>query len=146
MRELRRVARKRVVVVNIDPAWTERFWMVRDYLPCFMDLVPERYREHGYWESDLGNLLGEVEVESLPVPHDCGDGFFQAYWRRPDAFLDEAVRSSISVFQLLPADEVGAAIGQLRADLGNGTWEARNAELLELAELDLGLRIAVSSR
>jgi SAM-dependent methyltransferase len=143
MRELRRVARQRVVVLNIDPAWTERFWLVRDYLPSFMDLVPEPYRAEGHWESDLEELLGEVEVRPIPVPHDCRDGFFQAYWRRPEAFLDEAVRNSISVFHVLPGEEVTAAIGRLRADLAAGIWTARNAELLEATELDLGLRLVV---
>lgn len=143
MRELRRVARKRVLMLNIDPAWTERFWLTRDYLRSFVDLVPERYREPGYWERELRDLLGDVEIRPIPVPHDCRDGFFQAYWRRPEAYLDEAVRNSISVFHALPADEVSVAIERLRADLGDGTWEARNAELLGLTELDLGLRLVV---
>lgn len=41
IQELRRVARKRVVMLNVDPAWTERFWLTRDYLRSFIDLVPE---------------------------------------------------------------------------------------------------------
>jgi SAM-dependent methyltransferase len=144
MRELRRVARHRVVVLNIDPAWTERFWLVRDYLPSFIDLIPEPYRESGYWERDLRDLLGEIEVRPIPIPHDCRDGFLQAYWRRPEAFLDKSVRESISVFHVLPEDVVDAAVERLRADLGDGTWKARNAELLEAAELDLGLRLVVA--
>lgn len=144
IRELRRVARTRVVMLNMDPAWNGCFWLARDYLRSFVDLVPEPYREPGFWESELRELLGEVEIRPVPVPHDCRDGFFQAYWRRPEAYLDEAVRKGISVFHVLPGDEVTAAIAQLRADLGDGTWAARNAELLELAELDLGLRLVVA--
>jgi SAM-dependent methyltransferase len=145
MREMLRVARKRVVVMNVDPAWTERFWLIRDYLPSFLDLVPEPYREPGFWGDEMAELLGDLEIRPVPVPHDCRDGFFQAYWRRPDAYLDEAVRNSISVFHVLPAEEIGAALERLRADLDDGTWEARNAELLELKELDVGLRLVVSS-
>jgi ubiquinone/menaquinone biosynthesis C-methylase UbiE len=44
IRELLRVARKRVVMLNMDPAWTERFWLTRDYLRSFVDLVPGQYR------------------------------------------------------------------------------------------------------
>jgi hypothetical protein len=43
----------------------------------------------------------------------------------------------------LPAEVVTAAIGQLRADLGDGAWAAKNAELLGRTELDLGLRLVV---
>jgi ubiquinone/menaquinone biosynthesis C-methylase UbiE len=144
MREMRRVARKRVVVVNVDPAWTRRFWLVRDYLPSFVDLVPEPYREHGYWERELGELLGDVAIQSMPVFHDCRDGFFQAYWRRPEAYLDEAVRDGISVFHVLPGDRIATGLRQLRADLADGVWDARNAKLLEMTELDVGLRLAVA--
>jgi SAM-dependent methyltransferase len=145
IREMARVARKRVVVLNVDPARTGRFWLVRDYLRSFLDLVPEPYREDGYWEGEFRDLLGEVALRPVPVPHDCCDGFFQAYWRRPEAYLDEGVRKGISVFHVLPEDEVDAAIEQLRADLGDGTWEARNAELLEATELDIGLRLVTGS-
>jgi SAM-dependent methyltransferase len=141
MREMLRVARKRVLLLNMDPALSDRFWLVRDYLPGFMDLVPDPYREPGYWSGELEELLGDVDVEAIPVPRDCRDGFFQAYWRRPEAYLDEAVRNSISVFHVLPAAEIAVALEQLRADLEDGTWAARNSELRGLTELDLGLRL-----
>jgi SAM-dependent methyltransferase len=145
MRELRRVARERVVLVNIDPTWTGSFWLIRDYLPSFIDLVPEPYREHGYWEAELAGLLGEIEVTPIPISHDCRDGFLQAYWRRPEAYLDQAVQASISTFHVLPERDIAAALSQLRADLADGTWAQRNADLLDRDELDLGLRLVVAS-
>ncbi len=145
MRELLRVARRRVLVVNADPALADRFWLTRDYLPGFMDLAPQSYCEPGYWEAELGQLLGAVEVRPIPVPHDCRDGFYQAYWRRPDAYLEEPVRNSTYVFHLLPGDEVDSAMARLRRDLDDGTWETKNAGLLELPELDVGLRLAICS-
>jgi SAM-dependent methyltransferase len=145
IREMVRVARKTVLVVNMDPAWAERYWLTRDYLRCFMDLVPERYREPGYWSAELGDLLGDVEFERVPVPHDCRDGFYQAYWRRPEAYLEEPVQNSISVFHVLPEDEVSAAMERLRCELDDGTWEQRNADLLGRQELDVGLCLATSS-
>jgi SAM-dependent methyltransferase len=145
MREMLRVARKRVVVLNMDPALAERFWLTRDYLSCFIELVPAPYRKPGYWRAELEELLGEVEVEPVPVPHDCRDGFYQAYWRRPDAYLEEPVRNSTSVFHLLPGEQVRSAVDRLRWDLDHGVWQARNADLLGLADLDLGLRLVARS-
>src|SRR4051794_25667524 len=97
--ELRRVARERVVLFNFNPAENGRFWFNRDYLPAFDDLIPEPYRQPGMWEDELAELLGAPpRIEPWPVPHDCLDGFFGAYWRRPEAYLDPRVRAGISVF------------------------------------------------
>src|SRR3954452_15919190 len=37
LRELRRVARRRVVIFSFDPAEFDRMWLVRDYLPQVHD-------------------------------------------------------------------------------------------------------------
>jgi hypothetical protein len=86
----------------------------------------------------------EVEVRPVPVPHDCRDGFYQAYWRRPRAYLDRSVRESISVFHRLAGAEVSTAIESLRRDLDGGRWEERVGRLRERAELDVGLRLILA--
>ncbi len=50
--------------------------------------------------------LGGGRIEVVPIPHDCADGFFHAYWRRPEAYLDPGVRAGISAFALM--DELDA--------------------------------------
>jgi SAM-dependent methyltransferase len=144
LRELRRVARKRVVVINADPALADVFWLTKVYLPGFHDLIPEEFERRGAWEASLEAALGPVTVHVLPVPHDCRDGFYQAYWRRPAAYLSAEVRANISVFHRLDAAAVARAMEQLQADLASGAWARRNAEMLERGELDVGLRIAVA--
>lgn len=145
LREMRRVARDRVLIVNADPSAAERFWLTRDYLRGLLDLIPDRYRSPGYWEEEFQRLLGRAEVQPVPVPvpvpHDCRDGFYQAYWRRPRAYLDRRVRDGISVFHALPAAEVSAAVDRLQRDLGDGGWDERNGALLDRRELDVGLRL-----
>lgn len=142
-REMLRVARHRVVLLNADPGLAQSFWLTRDYLPGFAGLIPERYRSAGHWQEELRRLLGEVEARPVPVPHDCLDGFYHAYWRRPQAYLDQRVRDGISVFHRLPKAEVTAAMERLRADLTSGAWQDRHGHLLEQAELDVGLRLVV---
>jgi hypothetical protein len=92
----------------------------------------------------LGELLGEVEIEPIMISADCRDGFCGSWWRRPEAYFDESVRVGVSVFQLLPEAEVREGLERLRADLDDGTWARRNAELLEREQTDLGIRLAVA--
>ena len=137
--ELRRVARRRVVVFSWEPRSLGDSWLVRDYLPGFARMVP---RDYSLEQMLTG--LGGGRIEPVPIPHDCRDGFLHAYWRRPRAYLDPRVRAGISVFQLLEPGEVEAAVERLAADLDSGEWERRNGWLLELEELDLGYRLLVT--
>ena len=61
----------------------------------------------------------------------------------PAAYLDPAVRAGISIFHLLDATHVESAMERLADDLASGAWAERNSDLLELDELDLGLRLVV---
>lgn len=142
--EMRRVARDRVLILNADPGLAGSFWLTRDYLPGFLALIPERYRRPGRWSEELRLLLGDADVRPVPVPHDCYDGFYQAYWRRPRAYTDRSVRDGISVFHRLPRAEVAAAMRRLRDDLDSGAWRRRNGPLCEADELDVGLRLVVA--
>ncbi len=144
LREMARVARRRILLLNADPSLAMEFWLTRDYLTGFADLIPEQYRQKGQWRAELEAVLGEVEVQPVPVPHDCLDGFYQAYWRRPSAYCDKRVRRSISVFHRLPEAEVADAMERLRQDLDSGAWNERNARLLSLSELDVGLRLVTA--
>jgi SAM-dependent methyltransferase len=138
LREMRRVARQRVVVFQFEPAEFENSWLVRDYLTGF-DPDP-------FGVAEISEAIGATRVEPVPIPHDCRDGFMHAYWRRPEAYLDPGVRDAISVFRLLPAEEVSAAIERLRADLESGEWHRRNAAILDRDELDLGYRLIVAEK
>jgi SAM-dependent methyltransferase len=137
--ELRRVARRRVVLFNAQPHSIADSWLVRDYLQGFAGLVPD-----GYSLEQTLEALGGGRIEPVPIPHDCRDGFMHAYWRRPHAYLDPRVRAGISVFRLLDPAEVDEMVAKLAADLDTGEWERRNGELLELDELDLGYCLVVA--
>ena len=88
LREMRRVARRVVVFTydTSDAAWRRRFWLTRDYLPEVADLIAGRPSL-----SEQARAIG-ARIEPVPIPWDCADGFFEAHWRRPEAYLDERVR------------------------------------------------------
>jgi SAM-dependent methyltransferase len=136
--ELRRVA-GRQVIFTWDPRHLAQFWFTRDYLPEAVAL------DAGFTTLDATMaLLGAVTVEPVPVPHDCRDGFFAAYWRRPEAYLDPDVRAGISGFGILDEHVVEHALELLARDLESGEWYRRNEQLLGLDELDLGYRLVVA--
>ncbi len=135
--EMRRVAR-RIVVLTWDPDLAHSFWLSREYLPD--EAVEWDIARCPPLES-VRRLIGpDATVTRVPVPHDCTDGFFGAFWRRPEAYLDPVVRAGISNLAHF-GDALAPAFERLAADLESGEWHRRHADLLELAELDLGYRI-----
>jgi Methyltransferase domain len=136
--ELRRVAPRRVLFTWAEDTALDS-WLVRDYFPGFARFSRQTRPVEGMLER-----LGGGRIEVVPIPHDCADGFFHAYWRRPAAYLDAEVRAGISVFSLLPPDEVEEGTKRLSADLESGAWHRRNAALLGLEQLDLGYRLVVA--
>jgi SAM-dependent methyltransferase len=137
--ELRRTVRGPVVVLSWDAEVFDRFWMVSEYVPASGVL----YR-HVPRPKEIADLLGGGTVETVPVPADCTDGFYAAWWRRPWAYLNSAVRAGISGLARLPPDEVQPGIEELGKDLARGTWARRHADLLELDAYDAGYRLIVS--
>jgi SAM-dependent methyltransferase len=137
LREMRRVAR-RVVVFTNDASDPDRFWLNRDYLPEHNDLWAG-------WPSltELARAIG-ARIEPVPIPWDCADGFYEAYWRRPEAYLDDRVRRGISIWARVGPDAEQRAVRRLRDDLASDRWAERNRDLLDLdaAELDSRLLIA----
>ncbi len=138
--ELRRVARDRVVVLSWDPTYVGRMWLLPEYFP------PEHADDDVAGFPSLAEqaaAFGDAAVEVVPIRWDCRDGFFSAFWRRPEAYLDPAVRAGISTLAKRSEDELAEGLARLRADLDSGAWARRHADLVERDELDLGYRLLV---
>jgi DNA-binding transcriptional MerR regulator len=140
LREMRRVAR-RVVVLTFDASEAvlrHRFWLTRDYLPEFAGLFTG-------WPS-LAGMAGAVgaRAEPVPIPWDCADGLFEAYWRRPEAYLEDHVRRAMSVWTRVGPEAGQRAVRTLRDDLASGRWAERNPDLVHLDAAELGLRLLVA--
>jgi SAM-dependent methyltransferase len=143
LRELRRVARGPVVLLTFDPHESEAFWLVRDYLPEIGAIDRARFLTVPATIEALG---GQAEVERVPIPHDCRDGFLGAYWRRPERYLEPAAKPGISCFGELDDDVLERALERLRNDLDSGAWRRRYGGLLSREELDIGYRLVVARR
>jgi SAM-dependent methyltransferase len=135
LQELRRAARRTVVVLTVDTS-VGGFWLT-DYFPGILEVDRRTMPSI----SEVQRHLGKLTVSDVPVPHDCTDGFLGAYWRRPHAYLSAQVRSAISVFGRIPGLEAG--LSQLESDLQSGAWQRRYAHVLTRSELDLGYRLLV---
>lgn len=134
--EMRRVARDRVVLLTFDPACRNP-WLL-DYLPALAELDAQQMPPLDFFRDHLD----VSEITTVPVPHDCSDGFLYAYWRRPQAYLDPAIRAGSSSFWKLEGLESG--LKRLRDDLESGAWAAKYADVLQRDEYDAGYRLVVA--
>ena len=137
LREMRRVAR-RVVVFTKDFSDPDRFWLNRDYLPEYSDLQAGRPSL-----TELARAIG-ARMEPVLIPWDCADGFYEAYWRRPAAYLDEHVRRGMSIWARVGPDAEQRTVRSLRDDLASGRWAERNRDLTGLDAAELGERLLIA--
>jgi SAM-dependent methyltransferase len=137
--ELRRVARGPVVVFTFEldalPAWQQQHLQE--------GLVIERPRFPAI--ADVAAALGgRTRVEDIPTPGDCEDGFFEAFWRRPEALLDPAIRASQSMWALLEPGVEERIVARLDEALSSGAWDAEHGHLRDLDSYDGALRLVIS--
>jgi len=138
--EALRVTRERIVLLTLDLDATAQMWLCRDYLPEIVEHDRETFPTIAQLEATLPNL----QVETVPVPSDCTDGFCVALWSRPEAHLDPDVRRASSIWHLLPVEVVDRALARLRRDLESGEWDRRCGHLRSQATLDVGLRLVTA--
>jgi SAM-dependent methyltransferase len=141
LRQLRRVARGPVAVLTIDVALLPSYWLLADYVPEVIEIDSRRFPAVELITKTLG---GTASVESIPIPSDCSDGFVEAYWGRPEAFLDDGIRSAQATWKGLPPGVESRAVSTLAADLASGRWDRRHGHLRGQSSYDAGLVLVVS--
>lgn len=113
LRELRRVA-ARVVVLTFDLAELRGFWLTRDYVPELAGILA------GHPSLAEQAQVLDARVVAVSIPCDCTDGFPEAYWRRPQAYLNDEVRRGMSIWTRLGPAIEQRAVSCLQADLASG--------------------------
>ncbi len=137
--EMRRVARGSVVVFTFDlghlPAWQQH------HLAEGLEIERPRFRS---LEAVAAALGGRTRIERFPTPADCTDGFFEAFWNRPEQLLDPEVRGAQSIWPLLAPGVEDRIVERLGEALGSGAWDAEHGHLREMDEYDGALRLVIS--
>jgi hypothetical protein len=139
VRELRRVALGPILILTFDGDALDRFWLA-EYFP---ELIAAERKRYPPLESLREWLGGETEVLAPPVPIDCIDGFTEAYYARPEAFLDPVVRRSQSAWGFVEPEAIERGVRRLEDDLRSGAWERRYASWRTRDTFEGSLRLIV---
>lgn len=135
--EMKRVTRQRILIMTFDGDALHEFWNI-DYFPEVVAVEKLRYPAIDWITGILG---GHCEVQKIPIPLDCVDGFQEAFYGRPEAFLDKGVRKAQSAWGFLSEEQQEMLVGRLAADLQSGTWDAKFGHLRSQPHFTGALRL-----
>lgn len=135
--EMRRVARRRIVLLTIDAEKNSEIWTLSEYFPEAMALEQELMPS----VESLQSSLPRARFEAVPAPSRCRDEFTSALWDRPELFLDPDLLRGSSLWHRLSPAAIVHGQERLRADLESGRWDERHGHLRTQPELDIGLRL-----
>ena len=135
--ELRRVSRGPVVILTFDGDALDLLWL-GEYVPELVEAERRRYPAIDHVREVLG---GVSTVTAVPVPIDCVDGFTEAFYGRPEAFLDADVRRSQSAWGFVGPDVEACFVAHLESDLDSGRWDRAYGTLRTQPEFVGALRL-----
>lgn len=117
--EIKRVAKKRIAILTYDPEMLDVFWNVK-YFPQLIAIERSRYPNL----NDIAEYL-DIQIKIIPIkiPLDCSDGFQEAFYGRPEAFLQQEVRNAQSAWGFLDKDLEKQYLQRLSDDLASGEWD-----------------------
>lgn len=137
--ELRRVTRGPIVIMAADPDRLHDFW-IAEYCREALDIECGRFPSI----DRIGSLLGtSSEVEIVPIPLHCADGFTEAYYGRPELFLQPGVTGAMSSWTMLDPTILHRFREHLQADLTSGAWDKQYGHLRSQQWYEGSLRLII---
>lgn len=143
LRELLRVTRGAIVLMVFEPEAAKTFWL-GDYCPELAAVEGRRDPPMHVLRDALGVQGRVVDVRPVPVPIDCTDGFSEAYYARPERFLDPAVMRSQSSWAFVGEDVRDRVRRDLKSDLESGAWDKKYGHYRAMPTFIGALRLVVS--
>ncbi len=140
LREMRRVTKGPVLIYTSDPNALDDFWNIH-YFP---EVVAAEKRRYPTIDFITGTLGGRCEVQAIPVPLDCADGFQEAFYGRPEAFLSPDVRANQSAWGFVDAATVQRSVQHLADDLASGAWDAKYSHYRTLPQATFSIRLVIA--
>ena len=135
LREMRRVTRGPIVLLTFDPERMADFW-IADYFPEVIAVESGRFPTMAQLREMLG---GDVQINPVRIPLNCRDGFTEAYYGRPEAFLEDGVRRAQSCWSFLPAGLEEVLVGRFAEALASGAWDKKYGHLRKQREATYSL-------
>jgi SAM-dependent methyltransferase len=141
IKELRRVTKKQILILTFDPNELDNFWNAA-YFPELIEVEKARYPTIDFLKNALG---GNCEVVAIPIPIDCVDGFQEAFYGRPEAFLKKEVRRSQSAWGFLPKELEETLVKRLKDDLESGAWDKKYGHFRNQPSFTCALKLLIST-
>lgn len=142
LNEMKRVTKNRIIIMTFDPEKVSEFWLA-DYCPEMIDVDKARSPKIEFITDAIG---GTCNVLPVKVPLNCIDGFNEAFYGKPEAFLKESVRRSQSFWDFLPPETEQKAVDKLASDLKTGVWDKKYGHYRTQPYYEGAIRLIVSEK
>lgn len=139
--ELRRVTRGPVVILTFERDALDAYWLAK-YAP---ELIAAERRRYPPIQTIVAGLGGSAEIQAVPIPIDCVDGFTEAYYARPERFLDPEVRHSQSAWGFVAPEAQERFVQALAHDLDSGARDQQFGEWRRRPTYEGSMRLIVGT-
>lgn len=120
-------------VIAVEPSATMRSQRPGWLPPAIVATAEDLPFPDNYFDAAMATFTvhqwQDLETGLRQMRRVCRDGFSEAYYGRPEMFLDPRARRANSAWSFLGMDEEARAVQALSDDLKSGAWDSRYGAL-----------------
>jgi SAM-dependent methyltransferase len=137
--ELKRVTSQKILIMTFDPDEFDKLWNAQ-YFPELIDLEKSRFM-------NLDRIIQTMDlpcsVYPVPIYAGCKDGFMDAFYNNPEAFLNPKVRLNQSCWGFLDDGMENVLIERLEKELKSGEWDQKFGAFRAMPKYEGALKLLV---